>query len=41
MADCKLYHKGEVKDIDHPVVLHIVTKKGKGYKFAEDIMNNL
>ena len=26
----------EVKDIDHPVVLHIVTKKGKGYKFAEE-----
>ena len=25
-----------VKDIDHPVVLHIVTKKGKGYKFAEE-----
>ena len=26
----------DVKDIDHPVVLHIVTKKGKGYKFAEE-----
>ena len=26
----------EVKDIDHPVVVHIVTKKGKGYKFAEE-----
>ena len=26
----------EVKDIDHPVVLHIVTQKGKGYKFAEE-----
>ena len=26
----------EVKDIDHPVVLHIVTQKGKGYKIAEE-----
>lgn len=26
----------EVKDIDHPVVLHVVTQKGKGYKFAEE-----
>ena len=26
----------DVKDIDHPVVLHIVTQKGKGYKFAEE-----
>ena len=26
----------EVKDIDHPVVVHIVTQKGKGYKFAEE-----
>ena len=26
----------EVKDIDHPVVLHIVTQKGKGYKPAEE-----
>lgn len=25
----------EVKDIDHPVVVHIVTRKGKGYKPAE------
>ena len=25
-----------VKGIDHPVVLHIVTKKGKGYKYAEE-----
>ncbi len=25
----------EVKDIDHPVVIHAVTQKGKGYKFAE------
>lgn len=24
------------KDIDHPIVLHINTKKGKGYKIAED-----
>ena len=26
----------EVKDIDHPVVVHINTQKGKGYKFAEE-----
>jgi 1-deoxy-D-xylulose-5-phosphate synthase len=26
----------KVKDIDHPVVLHINTVKGKGYKFAEE-----
>ena len=26
----------DVKDIDHAVVLHIVTQKGKGYKFAEE-----
>ena len=26
----------EVKDSNHPVVVHIVTQKGKGYKFAEE-----
>ena len=26
----------KVKDIDHPIVLHINTVKGKGYKFAEE-----
>ena len=26
----------EVKDIDHPVVVHVVTQKGKGYKYAEE-----
>ena len=25
----------DVKDIDHPIVLHIVTQKGKGYAIAE------
>ena len=25
----------KVKDIDHPVVVHIVTEKGKGYSYAE------
>ena len=25
----------DVKDIDHPIVLHIVTQKGKGYDIAE------
>lgn len=27
---------GNVKDIDHPVVVHIKTTKGKGYKLAEE-----
>lgn len=26
----------EIKDIDHPIVLHINTLKGKGYDFAEE-----
>ena len=26
----------KVKDVTHPVVVHCVTKKGKGYSFAED-----
>ena len=26
----------KVKDIDHPIVVHIHTIKGKGYKFAEE-----
>ena len=26
----------KVKDIDHPIVVHIHTKKGLGYKIAED-----
>ena len=26
----------KVKDINHPIVVHINTKKGKGYKFAEE-----
>lgn len=26
----------DVKDIDHPVVLHVVTQKGKGYQPAEE-----
>ncbi|CDM67713.1 1-deoxy-D-xylulose-5-phosphate synthase [Clostridium bornimense] len=26
----------QVKDIDHPIVVHINTQKGKGYKLAED-----
>jgi 1-deoxy-D-xylulose-5-phosphate synthase len=25
-----------VKDLEGPVLLHVITKKGKGYKFAED-----
>ena len=30
----------KVKDIDHPIVVHINTGKGKGYKFAEDNKEN-
>ena len=30
----------KVKDIDHPIVVHINTKKGKGYSFAEDNKEN-
>ena len=26
----------KVKDINHPVVLHVNTQKGKGFKFAEE-----
>lgn len=26
----------EVKDIDHPIVIHVNTKKGKGYGYAEE-----
>ncbi len=33
-AMIKVFEK--LKDIDHPVVLHIHTQKGKGYKLAED-----
>ena len=29
-----------IKDIDHPIVVHINTMKGKGYKFAEDDKEN-
>ncbi len=30
----------KVKDIDHPVVVHIHTQKGKGYKLAEENREN-
>ena len=30
----------KVKDIDHPIFVHINTEKGKGYKFAEDNKEN-
>lgn len=33
-AMIKVFEK--VKDIDHPIVVHINTKKGKGYKLAEE-----
>ena len=31
---------GVVKDINHPIVVHINTKKGKGYKLAEENKEN-
>lgn len=33
-AMIKLFQR--VKDIDHPIVLHIKTQKGKGFKYAEE-----
>lgn len=30
----------DVKDIDHPIVVHINTQKGKGYKIAEENKEN-
>ncbi len=33
-AMIKLFQK--VKDVDHPIVVHINTQKGKGYKLAEE-----
>lgn len=37
----KLIHTFKnVKDIDHPIVVHINTQKGKGYKFAEENKEN-
>lgn len=30
----------EVKDIDHPVAVHIITEKGKGYEIAENCKEN-
>ena len=30
----------KIKDIDHPIVVHINTQKGKGYKFAEENKEN-
>ena len=30
----------KVKDIDHPIVVHIYTQKGKGYKLAEENKEN-
>lgn len=33
-AMIKVFQK--VKDVDHPIVLHINTQKGKGYKLAEE-----
>lgn len=33
-AMIRLFEK--VKDVDHPIVVHIHTQKGKGYRFAEE-----
>ena len=30
----------KVKDFDHPIVVHINTQKGKGYKLAEENQEN-
>lgn len=30
----------DIKDIDHPIVVHISTQKGKGYKLAEENKEN-
>lgn len=37
-AMIKVFQK--VKDIDHPIVVHINTQKGKGYKLAEENKEN-
>ena len=37
-AMIKVFEK--VKDIDHPIVVHINTQKGKGYKLAEENKEN-
>ena len=31
---CKVFE--QLKDIDKPMVIHVLTKKGKGYRFAEE-----
>lgn len=38
--DCMIEALSEVKDIDHPIVLHVVTEKGKGYAPAENNKEN-
>ena len=30
----------DIKDINHPIVVHINTQKGKGYKIAEENKEN-
>ena len=34
--DLLITQLSQVKDIDHPIVVHIATQKGKGYQFAEN-----
>lgn len=38
--DAMIKALSEIKDIDHPIVLHIVTEKGKGYAPAEKDKEN-
>lgn len=38
--DKLIYHFNDIKNIDHPIVVHINTQKGKGYKIAEDNKEN-
>lgn len=38
--NCMIEALSEVKDIDHPIVLHVVTEKGKGYAPAEKSKEN-
>ena len=34
--DQLIYHLKRAKEIDEPILIHILTKKGKGYSFAEE-----
>jgi len=34
--DHLIYHLNRTKEIDEPLLIHILTKKGKGYSYAEE-----